>query len=79
MTISSLYKASFSIFFQIPTTSEKLESCLQTTGILWECCDRLPSLPKNNAEAVIRVLGAAENLITDAIEELDEVSNSLLQ
>lgn len=56
----------------IVVNNEKLESCLQTTGILWECCDRLPSLPKNNAEAVIRVLGAAENLITDAIEELDE-------
>jgi hypothetical protein len=47
-----------------------------TTGVLWEFCDsRLPTLPKNNIEAVATVLTTEENLIKDAIEELEQVSS----
>ena len=58
--------------------SDKLQPCLLSTGVLWEFCDRLPTLPKNNKEAVSSVLSREEQLINDAIEELEEVSLSSL-
>jgi hypothetical protein len=51
-----------------------LQPCLLSTGIIWEFCDKLPTLPKNNKEAVSSVLNREEQLINDAIEELEEVS-----
>lgn len=54
--------------------SDTLQPCLVSTGILWEFCDRLPTLPKNNKEAVLAVLSREEELINDAIEELEQVS-----
>lgn len=59
-------------------TSDNLQPCLLSTGIIWEFCDKLPTLPKNNKEAVSSVLSREEQLINDAIEELEEVSWSLL-
>lgn len=52
--------------------SDTLQPCLVSTGILWEFCDRLPTLPKNNKEAVLAVLSREEELINDAIEELEQ-------
>lgn len=57
----------------ISIISGKLESCLLTTGVLWEFCDRFPTLPKNNIEAVATSLSKEENLIKDAIDELEQV------
>nr|CAH0107016.1 unnamed protein product [Daphnia galeata] len=56
--------------------NDKLQPCLLSTGVLWEFCDRLPTLPKNNKEAVSSVLSREEQLINDAIEELEEAANA---
>lgn len=53
--------------------SEVIQPCLLSTGILWEICDRLPSLPYNNKEAVTHILSREEQLIKDAVEELEQV------
>ncbi len=53
--------------------SETLQPCLLSTGVVWEFCDRLPTLPKTNKEAVASVLSREEQLINDAIEELEQV------
>ena len=51
-----------------------MQQGLFSTGILWEFCDRIPLLPKNNAEAVTQILDREERLISDALEELGQVN-----
>ena len=51
-----------------------MDSCLLSTGIVWEFCDRIPTLPKSNVEAVTLILAKEEQLISDALIELDEVA-----
>lgn len=75
----NLYLTDLTISFLYSFHSGKLDSCLISTGIIWEFCDKLPTLPINNAEAVISVLCKEEQLVNDAIEELDaEVSHQHL-
>ena len=42
---------------------------------MWEFCDRIPFLPKNNVEAVTELLVREERLIGDALEELEQVQS----
>ena len=53
--------------------SEKVETGLISTGILWEFCDRIATLPKTNVEAVALTLHKEQQLIKDGLEELNEV------
>lgn len=55
--------------------SETLQAGLFSTGVLWSFCDRIPLLPKSNNQAVNKILRKEEQLIDDAIKELDEVTN----
>jgi len=44
---------------------------LSATGNVWECCEALEKLPKDNKEATLKVLKQETALVQDAIEELD--------
>lgn len=55
---------------------EKAEISLISTGILWEFCDRISSLPKTNAEAITSILHKEEQLISDGLQELNEVNST---
>lgn len=45
---------------------------LQSTGSVWEICDKFPGLPRDNKEAVIFQAKETLELISDALEELEE-------
>jgi len=56
--------------------SEKVETGLISTGILWEFCDRIATLPKTNVEAVALTLHKEQQLIKDGLEELNEINST---
>lgn len=49
---------------------------LQSTGNIWEICDKFPKLPKDNREAVLLRTKEVDELISDALEELEETLRS---
>lgn len=44
---------------------------MTSTGNLWECCEALEKLPRDNKEAVLVLLKRERALVQDAVEELD--------
>lgn len=45
---------------------------LQSTGSVWEICDKFPHLPKDNRQAALSQAKETLELISDALEELEE-------
>ncbi|XP_038069941.1 cyclin-D1-binding protein 1 homolog [Patiria miniata] len=52
------------------------ESQLRRTGNVWECCDAIKMLPRNNRDALLGVLRDAGGLVKDAVEELTELQET---
>ncbi len=48
------------------------QECLTATGILWEFCDQIPQLPKDNCCAVAALLAREEHLVQDALHEVEQ-------
>ncbi|XP_050050710.2 cyclin-D1-binding protein 1 homolog isoform X2 [Dermacentor andersoni] len=48
------------------------DSCLQVAGKLWEKCDAIKRISKDNKEAVCSVLASHYEFIQDAVDELRE-------
>ncbi|XP_002733847.1 cyclin-D1-binding protein 1 homolog, partial [Saccoglossus kowalevskii] len=45
---------------------------LQSTGEVWQCCECFDDIPKNDKDAVLRVINTSSNLVDDVIEEVQE-------
>jgi len=43
------------------------------TGSVWETCEQLGNLPKNNLHAVNKQMQKDELLVMDALQEVEEV------
>lgn len=55
------------------------QSCsqqLQSTGSVWEMCDKLTTLPRDNTKAVLTFADEAHQLVSDALTELVEAEQS---
>ena len=50
---------------------------LQGTGSVWEVCDSVKTMSKDNRSAVLRVCFTQLQLLRDACEEIDEVKTLL--
>ena len=50
---------------------------LQSTGKVWELCDKITRLPHGNKDAVVRGVKSELGLVEDAVEELQEVKKSI--
>lgn len=48
---------------------------LQRTGNVWECCDRFPSLPRDNKAAVKEKVEESLELVNDALQEIEEAQS----
>ncbi|KAL8616311.1 hypothetical protein ACOMHN_056254 [Nucella lapillus] len=48
----------------------------QATGVVWEGVKGFPTLPKNNCQAVALTLEQSASLVSDALEEIDEIESS---
>lgn len=44
------------------------------TGSVWEACEQLGNLPKDNLQAVNKKLQKDELLVMDALQEVEEVT-----
>lgn len=44
------------------------------TGSVWEACEQLGTLPKDNLQAVNKKLQKDELLVMDALQEVEEVT-----
>jgi len=49
-------------------------SQLQMTGRVWEACTAMEKLPRDNLAATRSLLAREELLLTDALQEIEEVS-----
>ncbi|KAM3923898.1 cyclin-D1-binding protein 1 [Leptodactylus fuscus] len=45
---------------------------LISTGSVWEACDNFPHIPKDNREAVIKIISGYLAVVKDALEEMEE-------
>lgn len=55
------------------------QSCsqqLQSTGSVWEICDKFATLPRDNTKAVLTFANEAHQLVSDALMELVEAERS---
>ncbi|XP_071177086.1 cyclin-D1-binding protein 1 homolog [Mytilus edulis] len=49
---------------------------LQSTGNVWNGADIFPQIPKDNREAVLKVICEAQGMATDALQEIQEAVDS---
>jgi Grap2 and cyclin-D-interacting len=57
----------FSVYF-------RADERLAMTGSVWEACEQLGTLPKDNLQAVNKKLQKDELLVMDALQEVEEVT-----
>lgn len=48
---------------------------LQATGRIWDACEKLEHVPKDNKTAVLQLISAHNDLVEDALRELNEAIN----
>ncbi|XP_059471761.1 cyclin-D1-binding protein 1 homolog isoform X2 [Neocloeon triangulifer] len=69
----AVFKALVPVILSIRDKIEKgAEERLPMTGSVWEACEQLGSLPKNNLQAVNKQLQKDELLVMDALLEVEE-------
>lgn len=61
---------------QIKDSNNSSKQHLQSTGTVWEICDRVNSLPRDNTQAVLANIHESLGLITDAVDELEEAQKN---
>eukprot|EP00123_Amoebidium_parasiticum_P007624 comp18235_c0_seq1/m.19195 comp18235_c0_seq1/g.19195 ORF comp18235_c0_seq1/g.19195 comp18235_c0_seq1/m.19195 type:complete len:337 (-) comp18235_c0_seq1:264-1274(-) len=69
---SAILSACVSYVEALQATKGNTKTHLPATGVLWEACETFSNLPKDNIEAVGRLLKETEGLLLDAIKELSE-------
>lgn len=50
----------------------------QSTGIVWQGCDKLEKCPPNNKATVLMELKGQNAMVSDAFDEITEVCNNIM-